>query len=292
MTERKRSKLKKSYQEDVDLLFNWNSGGMGIHLKALELLSHQDDPNKIPSRYIASLTDWPSNYTNGVYAQNWLHDWGVDEVVESPWSSSHKKLLGGVEDEYERLEWQLFREVLAGGGEVLLDNPGQAITPKELPLYVSTAQEQGLLMYDPSLAHPYDPFYIQAGGDAFQLKLKLIAQGVRFNDQFSVFQEETRFSPKFRPALEQAAIHKLGAMLALTDQITFEAAAKGVPLHGNYRPKGRGWREDWPKLFGEPLPSISHLYRNAHGFFRIASSPTDSLSGYMHQIRELPQLVK
>ncbi len=292
MTEKSRLVLKKFYQEDMDLLFNWSSGGMGVHLKALEFLSYQDDPNKIPSRYTTSLKDWSSNLTNGGYAKNWLNNRGFYEIVESPWSVNHKKLIRGVRDEYEYLQWQLFREVLAGGGEVLLDNPGQAITPKELPLYVSTAQERGLLTYDPSLAHPYDPFDIQGGGDAYQLKLKLIAQGVRFNDLFSILEEETRFSPKFRPALEQAAVHKLGAMLALTDQITFEAAAKDVPIHANYRPKGRTWREGWPKLFGKPLPSINQLYRDAHGFFRIASRATDPLSGYMHQIRELPQLVK
>lgn len=60
----------------------------------------------------------------------------------------------------------------------------------------------------------------------------------------------------------KAAIYKLGAMLAVTDQLTYDASQQGKPLPANFRPEDLDGKlhANWQRLFGREMPTLRGLY--------------------------------
>lgn len=88
------------------------------------------------------------------------------------------------------------------------------------------------------------------------------------------------------------ATYKLGAMLTLTEQLTFDAKALGVPVPPTYRPNDPSgkWLATWQKLFGESMPDLQGLYRQAHTVFTANASREDPLLAHLFTIETLPHL--
>jgi len=77
---------------------------------------------------------------------------------------------------------------------------------------------------------------------------------------------------------KQVAVHKLGTMLAITNQILFDAYTSGQPIPASYKPE---YQEEWKKSFGKDLPTIEELYLEAHKVLTDFASPDDLLIAHL-----------
>jgi len=81
-------------------------------------------------------------------------------------------------------------------------------------------------------------------------------------------------------------------MLALTDQLTYDASTSGVPFTKGYKPdrvSGKG-EMNWQAYFGYPLPDLEGLWRKAHETLLRHADPQDPLVAHLIALTTLEQL--
>lgn len=93
---------------------------------------------------------------------------------------------------------------------------------------------------------------------------------------------------KFLEAQRRAVLYKLGGMLAVTEQVTFDAYRQGSPIPTDFKPQKK--HEWWKRLFEEPLPNIEQLYEQAFVVFARHMDPQDPTASYLLDIPKLPYL--
>lgn len=221
---------------------------------------------------------------------NWDPYFRDDPVhhATSPLSDLHVNLLHETRDEYTRLKRVQFRLLLGGEEALLVPNPEAPITePEEFQGLLLKAADRGLIETDPTTLQT-----VEVTDDDFTLAISLMKKQVKVGDSFWEAVKSIPFEERFRDALLKASVHKLGAMLALTDQLTFDAQALGVPIPASYKPSEEieKWEANWQRLFGEPMPTIEGLYRQAHSVFVEHSDPKDPLVAHLFALDTLPQL--
>jgi hypothetical protein len=86
---------------------------------------------------------------------------------------------------------------------------------------------------------------------------------------------------------KQAAIHKLGCMLAVTDQILYDAFSSGQPIPANYRPVSEKHIENWKKMFGKEMPNIEGLYLDAYKVFKSHAESSDPVVSHLLKMPNL-----
>lgn len=89
-----------------------------------------------------------------------------------------------------------------------------------------------------------------------------------------------------------AAVHKLACMLAVTDQLTYEARQYGVPFDSNTKPDDPDgkWDKSWRGMFGESMPGIGILYTQAHKVLTTTANSDELLIAHILAADTLPQL--
>lgn len=101
--------------------------------------------------------------------------------------------------------------------------------------------------------------------------------GINLSDNFTFLYETILFSPIYRPKLKQAALLKLGCMLAVTDELAYTAEKSGTPIPADYRPPDENgiWYKNWQAAFGKPMPTIEGLFDEALTVFHSLVDPND-----------------
>lgn len=276
----------------IDSVFDLSSGGMGIHLHAVAAFASGQELTKWAKE---SLQTSSANYLTNPYVFSWAWREGWDPFFKkdrpyatSPHSYLHVKLLHATSDEYDRLKRVQLRLLLGGEEALSVPNPEAPIMEAtEFTSLLSRAHEQGLIEGDPNT---FDK--VEITDNDFNLAISLMRGGFKLGDRFIPTLDEIKFSERFRTATLKAAIHKLGAMLGLTDQLTFDARALGVSIPPTYRPADSivKWEANWQRLFNEPMPDLDGLYRQAHIVFVRYADQTDPLVAHLFALDTLPQL--
>ena len=93
--------------------------------------------------------------------------------------------------------------------------------------------------------------------------------------------------------MKTAAAHKLAFMLAISDQLTFEAKELGQPISFNYNPVNGNptWETNWKFMFGEEVPGFGQLYENGYSILKGIAVPDNSLYAHILKKPRLEQLV-
>lgn len=92
--------------------------------------------------------------------------------------------------------------------------------------------------------------------------------------------------------MKTAAAHKLAFMLAISDQLTFEAKELGQPISKDYNPikSDMKWQTDWKLIFGEDVPDFGLLYENGYSILKDVSIEDNSLYAHILKKPQLKQL--
>ncbi|QQG41305.1 MAG: hypothetical protein HYV90_03995 [Candidatus Woesebacteria bacterium] len=276
----------------LESAFSLASGGMGIHLHSVaDFVAGRD----LAKWAHTSLAQSGSNYLTNPYVFGWRWKEGQDTMyldygphATSPETQSNLRLFDVMNDEYDKMRSVQLRLVFGGEEAIAISDPEAPITSEEefISLLVA-ASRQGLIKYDPKTSPK-----IEVADDEFSLVGNLIKNGVEISEDLWIRWEAVKFSDRFREATIRAAVHKLGVMLALTEQLTFDAKALGVPISSKYKPtiSIETWEKNWQDLFKEPMPDISGLYRQAHAVFVESASKEDPLVTHLFAIKELPHV--
>lgn len=275
------------YIDLVEGAFDLSSTGMGVQLHALSRLAAGDE---IPSWAKTSLAVYDSNYLKQPYIYGWLQPDGPFKMAGpkslSPRSESHRSLIQATREKYQGLHRKQRRFLLAGDEGLHVADPESPVVGDELLFYLDRAKSNGLIDFGE----------IDAGSINFDISnLSLILDwsnnGVTINDAFLKRADEILLGDGFREEKLIPAVYKLGSMLAVTDQITYEAAQQGSPIPRNFEPNDEVWSRNWQRMFDEPMPTIEGLYRKAHTVFTQHASSSDPLLRHILELKGLPQLV-
>lgn len=272
----------------LDTAYDIGNCGIGTQLHAVSRLFHGEmDEDWV----FDSVTETGSNFlVNERYILGTTGNPEDDEgsVFFSPRIPNHIRLSSRMRQRYKRLETDFMRMTM--GGEVSLDGvENDEITRGEWNSLLLTAQSNGLLTLGQGLP---DQVNIVTNPFQFSFMLKHIHEASINSVSFANAYESSQYAQRFRPAIQDAAIDKLGTMMGLVDQLTFEAAALGSPVSSEYRPLNKKMQVEkyWPEYFGEELPGIGRLYEQAHEVFTRVADPNDPYLGHILSMPTLSQL--
>lgn len=277
---------------DIDGAFDIASGGLGVHLYAVQDFAEGKPLN---DKSKTSLSGYSCNYLRDPYVEAWRDSPNpffshIKIQHLSPLTPQHTTLLNATENFYQQIEWEQMR-VLLGGDDIVLPDAGAPISKEEMRFLIGRATERGLLEVDINNLPPIEP-----AETYYQLTLNLVERGiptrVEVSEELGRRAEALDFSDRFRKRMFLAGVYKLGSMLAVTDQLTYDLAQQGNPVPAHYKPIVHRdlYEQNWLKLFGEPMPDIDGLYRQAHGIFTELADPQDPLVAHLFDLPSLPQL--
>lgn len=284
MHEEDRSKPTNYFLKNVTFAYDLSSGGMGVYLYSVKNLV---SGKPLSNREQNNIRIYNSNYLITSYILEWMHPgWynGYGPKFESPRSKSNLRLLRETEAEYERLAWETMRLFLRGEEGLKVEHPTQPISAEELPSYLRVGLERGVVLGDNHILAKVKPT-----NDAHQLLVNIFKAGANIPNDFVQQLKQIPFLERFRDGLLKAATHKLGAMLAVSDQLAYDAYSSGIPIPYNFKPEE--FDAEWKKMFGKAVPCFGDLYAETHTVFTSVASPEDELVKYLFPLNELPHLV-
>lgn len=203
-------------------------------------------------------------------------------------TSNHVKLLAATAAEYERLTWAQTRLMLAGEEGLAVEDPGKSIRPDETPAYVLAAESQGVII---NKVRPIPE--VQLGIGSVGVILSLQPLGFYFGREALVEGDSrVKRDVRFRDQILRAGIHKLGCLLAVTDQLTFEKRIKGHHVDPEYATWVGGNEETlYLSMFNEPkLPGIHAVYQKSHSLLLSSADPNDPLLQHLFPMTALSNL--
>lgn len=275
------------YEEDIRGAYDLSSGGMGIHYHAIAALS---EGKTLPSWAVDSLREYSCNFLASPKIATWAgtmdKEFGIRPKSITPRTPQHRTLVAETIRRYEELGDSKIRMLLAGE-EGLTGREGTPLTTDELLVELLPAGiEKGIVPMGMHLEVWSTPHSLTG------LMCDLLNSRVRVEDHFWEAMKATDMDERFMPATRHAAVYKLGCMLGAVDQVTYEAAQQGKPFLKTYHPRTfrSEWEQGWQKVFGEPLPTLEELYKQAHSTFATNVDKADPLVTHLVELNELPQL--
>lgn len=287
MSSKEESKVRTDiYWQQANTAYDLSSYGMGVHSYAVKLLT---EGIELPDWLQESIKTRGSNYLDTPYVSS-LEE--KDTTQSNPHFASHVKLIQGMKQEYNGIKNKKRRYFLGGeNGLHNVTNPSAPISEDEVEFYLEEAQRQKLF----TLSGTVDISKAQRAFSQsfFALMFRDLNDIgiVQSNDAQTIYFE--RLDDKmFDGPVQKAAIYKLGAMLAVTDQFTYDAAQQGIPIHSTFRPNDPEGKSEaaWVETFGTTVPIFKNLYSEAHGIFTHSADHNDPLTQYLFEMKELPQL--
>lgn len=289
---RTREEILISLNRSLDSAYDLSSGGMGIHMHALSKLVNNDT---LPDWTHTSLTTNGSNYIAQPYVLQWIYpeSWGggFQPTVMCPDSELHKTLIQSASKEYKTLDRKMIRTILSGEKKQSASISGNLFTQQEFTALLNKASvnETYFSASQLNFKHIRPPEYW------FDFFKSMIKSGLGDSDALYDDWHELSLNSDFREETLNAATLKLGSMLAITDQITFEANELGSPVQYDYRPRraesGGKWRTSWKDIFDEKMPGIGKIYENSHTVLLESLGSRDSqLLDHIVSKPSLPQL--
>lgn len=256
-TEGDRSKEDQRFIKAIDKAFDMGSSGMGIQLHAVALLA---SGKIMPAWVEEAIVVEGSNYF-GKYVSGWINPKGVYKndgpKSFSPYANSHKTLILRTGELYEELE-NMHIKIMP---DEFHSFPVEL--PKDLERFVfpDYDEQKNLFITEYGASEEVITRLMQDDIDEYVNRLR--RRKIK----------ERQFGEPFIKLNLKTAVYKLGAMLGLTEQLTYDAYQQGVPIPANYRPER--FTEAWEETFGEPMPTIEELYAQAHGVFVEYADPND-----------------
>ncbi|MEO8582123.1 MAG: hypothetical protein ABI425_06165 [Patescibacteria group bacterium] len=276
----------KFYPETIDSAYDLASGGMGILLYGLKAYAKGEQSELIAD----NVTRMNSNYIGNPYVMDWVEPGSMGSsgpTFKTPRNEAHLALLRESYDEYDRIHRAQMRIVL--GGENI---QGDIFAP-----FDDKSEFTGLLLQAVSrnlleLENGDHASRIPISDSFSDLIINLYTNGAGVTDSFLPIANMAELSDQFHAVTLQAATHKLACMLAITDQLTFDAKELGLPYARSYKPpRAPGkWEDNWLKEFGELMPQLGSFYEHAHTLVLSLSNPEDSLIAHIKELPSLPQL--
>jgi len=208
-----------------------------------------------------------------------------DPKTLGPNTDNHVELLSATATEYDRLKWAHTRLLLGGETGLQVEDSGKPIRPDETPTYVLGAEQQGIII---NQIRPIPQ--VQISEDPIAIVFDLQSHGFYFGREALVdgYNRVTR-DERFRGQVLSAGIHKLGCLLAVTDQLIFEERVKGNPVDPNYTTWVSAEDVLYMAMFNESkLPGIHSLYQRAHSLLLSSADPNDPLLQHLFPIATLP----
>jgi len=278
---------RKNFFEDyIRSAFDLSSGGMGIHLHAVSLLNQG---KQLDYWAKASLGNYSSNFLVRPYIFVWTgrdsNDFGDGPSNLSPYSNEHLNLLRVTREIYGKIDENQIRVVLAGDEYIsrerlTLDELHNSLLP--------VARSAGLVSLTGEFEFKRVPYSVgRLFGDLYKANIEM-------SQELENRMDLVGDNPIFANEIRQAAIYKLGCMLAVTDQFTYDANKQGTPTQANFRPPDPEgtWNNNWQKLFGEPMPTIEELYNQAYGVLKDNIDPNDPITAHFVNLETLPQFAR
>lgn len=272
--------------ETVDSAYDLASGGMGVQTHALRgWHAHSAD---IPDWVFPNIISGSSNYLGNPYVFKWLDPENMPYIpsthirYRTDLTPKHKELFLHQAAVSKGLRWKLERATLAGEQGLQVDHPDDAISPTELRWYLQKAQERGILrVHDPEAAT-----HMPQIQTPFELDIFAERFGIEFTGStYFTVRDQTALSDHFYNSFTDAAVLKLGCMIALTHQLSYDASQSGYPITGTYTPQGEMWEKSWRELFEEDIPDIRTLTHNADTVFRNLADPADPVTAHLFEMR-------
>lgn len=296
MAEREIHRLQEGRTETRHLL-DLTHGGLAIQTMATDAFAKGEE-NSLTESARKYLTTAASNHFNSPYVWSWellgkeskiFNDDGPFSL-SSIHSPQHVTLLLATRDDYEGLQSAQLRLLLGGEDAIVIDEPYSKISKDEFTHLLTRAASNGLIKdnpeYFPDIEIPDDGF-----GLWFNFGAKLLTEelGTNLTDTW----ERMKLSERFRERTLKAAVHKLGAHLGLVDQLTLDAYGSGDPVTAQFVSTKYGMETiiaEWQERYGEPMPGIDGLYRQAYGVFTRVANRQDPLVTHLFDLPYLPQL--
>ena len=232
------------FTKTVRGVYDLSSCGMGSYRHSFLKLMHNQPLDEADNE---NLTTYKSNYLSYPYIYGWQKPedffgrFGPQNI--SLYTNHHLQLLVGTNSKYQDTRWSCAESVLA-----LMGYDGQ-ISPEDRQGAISTFV----------IAH-INENDLQKFWTDFDFRL---LQG------------------SHQVPLQHAALYKLGSMLAVTEQILYDAAASGTPIAATYRRKEQKLAQNWQKYFGEDVPTIGELVEQTVSTFRQFADPEDELTRHL-----------
>lgn len=276
---------RRNFASHFESAFDLSGCGLGIHSHAVKGFADRKDLAEWAKR---ALSEPRSNYLVNGYVFAWRNnEYDLVPYKKSPFSDAHLRLFNEMHARYSRLENIQTRLVLGGETALAVPDPQAPITTEEeLTSLLVSAKVCGLITSDP-ITSPQ----IVLSNDGLKIK-RLANIGIEATDKLETQWDAVKFSERFREATLAAAVYKLGAMLALTDQLTFDANALGIPFPPTYKPNDLDgiWRANWQAILNEQMPDLAGLYTQAHAVFVSRADQEDPLIAHLLNLDLLPQL--
>lgn len=208
-----------------------------------------------------------------------------DPKTLGPNTGHHVELLSETAGEYDRLKWAQTRLLLGGEQGLAVEDPGKPIRLDETSTYVLSAERQGIII---NQVRPIPQ--VEIGQDWAGILMSLQPHGFYFGREALVDRHnQVVRDERFRDQVLAAGIHKLGCLLAVTDQLIFEERVKGNPVDPNYTTWVNGEDVLYMAMFNEPkLPGIHSLYQRTHSLLLASADPHDPLLQHLFPLTTLP----
>ncbi len=283
MAERQKGRVT---HETLRLIYDTSSGGLGAHVYAVRNLAE----GKITDGVKANLNRPNSNLLGTPVIEVWTNPESANapynEVVSrTTREEAHQRLIKAMKQEYLELSHRQMRVLLTGDWE--LATQADLIREGEMDTLLQQASKRGILQIDPELLVD-----IKATGLWYEIGIDLVYKkppNIReVNRSMEALEQEIAFSSPFRDAIKTASIHKLGSLMAATDQLTFDLAGQGIPAPADYKPED--FEESWPRQFGEAVPTLDKLWTMTHSTLLAVASQDDPLLQHLFALESLPHL--
>lgn len=242
--------------------FDIGSFGLGMHAKAVE-----DFAAGRPLKNWKKDTLSPQTTANYLkFKKDFFDHEPPSEVIwpriRSPRTDQFQIVHGQYNHMRLALHWEQIRFMLAGEEGITQPNKGEPITQDEMGLFLRQAIQRGLL--SPQVESADLERYHQTHYKTFIALHMAIFKYDQVNLENAL--GKVTLSKRYKDRVLQVAIYKLASMLALTDQIVFEAASLGYPIPADFKPyhADEKYRKLWEEMMGYPLPTVSELYNRAH----------------------------
>lgn len=170
---------------------------------------------------------------------------GIIPNFYAPHTDHTSLLFKHVLVEYDRMDWQSFRMAMYGDVDLTDPHSGAPFTPGELEAFLVEGNNNGLVPNsgtlvigdDNSLERLKNPIELIG----YFMKRSMLRNpdsdfNVDFTYDFLKRVNDVHFSEKLLSQTRALAIKKLGLMLAITDQIAYDAYWSGNRIHADYRP--------------------------------------------------------
>ena len=277
------------YESNIRSAFDLASGGMGIHLHAVSDLT---SGKPLESWGKGSVRHYSCNYLVTPYVQIWTgnldNSYSSGPLSLSPFSEDHLRLINASKGLYKKINEKRLRLVLASNESATQSDLDRPLTLEELNgELLPMARDSGLIVYDESFKLTKIPYSV--GG----LFGEMYRAGVHINDEFDNRMDNVDENPVLDNEISAASIYKLGAMLAVTDQFTYDAFQQGMTIPADFRPPdlSGNWSAKWQRLFNKEFPTIEELYDQAFVVFKASADPNDPIIQYLFtNLEKLPHL--